>query len=98
MKFFCSLLVRFNIKTSTPSFPPYCVFFLKYISSINKTIIAFTNTSAFLVLSCILNGLLFSESKQMEQTFEETHPRLIVNDGSGEGTKPVRCEHGLALL
>lgn len=34
----------------------------------------------------------------MEQTFEETHPRLIVNDGSGEGTKPVRCEHGLALL
>lgn len=63
------------------------------------TIIVFPNISAFLVLSGILNGLLFSESKQqMEQTFEETHPRLIVNDGSGEGTKPGRCEHGLALL
>lgn len=63
------------------------------------TITAFANISASLVLSCILKGLLFSESEQqMEQTFEETHPRLIVNDGSGEGTKPVRCEHGLALL
>lgn len=59
----------------------------------------FANIPAFPALSRILNGLLFSKSKQqMEQTFEETHPRLIVNDGSGEGTKPVRCEHGLVLL
>lgn len=59
----------------------------------------FTNISAFPALRRILNGLPFSTSKQqMEQTFEETHPRLIVNDGSGAGTKPVRCEHGLSLL